>query len=127
IGSISSRYTIGMKTGNVISIMLTWSTNRPRNIKSDIIPARIAKGESCWPKTADMMPSVAPEKLRICENVVAPRDNEKDHSGDCDGPVQRLCHGRNAKRPVDGRKRHRGESPERSGFRGRRDAARHGA
>ena len=73
IGSIASRSTIGMNTGKVISIMLTWSTNRPRKISSSIIPARTARRGSCWPRIAETMPSVAPEKLRICENVVAPR------------------------------------------------------
>ena len=62
-----------MNTGKVMSIMLTWSTKIPRKISSSIIPARIANGVSPAPRMCETMPSVAPEKLRICEKVVAPR------------------------------------------------------
>jgi hypothetical protein len=37
------------------------------------MPARIAPGDRPCPMMPETMPSVAPEKLRICENVVAPR------------------------------------------------------
>ena len=73
IGSTPSRCTSGMNTGSVISIMLTWSTNTPRKIRSAIMPATTAKVDKPWPRIDDTMPSVAPEKLRICEKVVAPR------------------------------------------------------
>ena len=35
--------------------------------------ATTPSAESPCPRMADTSPSVAPEKLRICENVVAPR------------------------------------------------------
>ena len=62
-----------MNTGSVISIMLTWSTKMPRKIRISIISATTRNGDRPWPRMAETMPSVAPEKLRICENVVAPR------------------------------------------------------
>ena len=39
-----SRGTIGMNTGSVISIMLTWSTKMPRKIRISIISATSGEG-----------------------------------------------------------------------------------
>ena len=87
---MSSRCTIGMNTGSVISIMLTWSTKMPRKISSSIMPASIANGDRPCPKMLETMPSVAPEKLRICENVVAPRMMNRIIAEIVDRAAQRL-------------------------------------
>jgi len=42
-------------------------------IRISIISVTIANVDRPWPRMAETRPSVAPEKLRICENVVAPR------------------------------------------------------
>src|SRR5581483_7806985 len=71
-GSVPVCDTSGMKNGSVISIIDTWSTKQPRNNRTTIMPAMMTTvGRPCAP-TRPTMPLVAPEKLRTCENVVAP-------------------------------------------------------
>src|SRR6516162_8023441 len=45
--------TIGMNTGRVIIIMLTWSTKMPRKMSSAIIASRMKNGERPRPVTAE--------------------------------------------------------------------------
>ena len=61
-----------MKIGRVIIIMLTWSTNTPKKISKAIMAATTTQGASAWPVIHCTKPLLAPEKERICENVVAP-------------------------------------------------------
>ena len=71
--STPSLCTSGMKIGNVISIMLTCSTNRPRKISISIIAAIRPIGGSPSLLIDSTTPLLAPENDRICEKVVAPR------------------------------------------------------
>ncbi len=61
-----------MKKGKVISIMLTWSTKQPSTSRMSIMTASTTAGPNLASCTAVTRPLVAPENVRIWENVVAP-------------------------------------------------------
>ena len=56
----------------MISIVLTWSMKQPSTSRMAIITSSTPKGDSPEPCTSVTSPLVPPEKLRICEKVVAP-------------------------------------------------------
>ena len=62
-----------MNTGSVIIIVEICSMNRPRKISMASMPTTMVLADRPEPTMAWTSPLVAPEKLRICENVVAPR------------------------------------------------------
>ena len=66
-----------MNIGNVISIMLTWSTKMPRKIRIAIISAMIMFFVRPCATMSNTMPLLAPENDKICENVVAPTMTNK--------------------------------------------------
>jgi hypothetical protein len=61
-----------MKNGRQMSIMLTWSTKQPSTSRMTSIAASTIQGASCASVIAATRPLVAPEKVRIWANVVAP-------------------------------------------------------
>ena len=71
--------------------------------------------------------SVAPEKLRICEKVVAPRMMNRIIARDRDRAAQRRDQRRQRERAIGERQRHRRDGAERGGLGRRRDAGRHRA
>ena len=79
IGSMSRRCTIGMNTGKVISIMLTWSTKMPRKIRSSIMPARMAKATGPGQDGRDQPFGGTGEAQDLREGGGA-QDDEQDHA-----------------------------------------------
>ena len=72
-GSMPKAFTIGMKIGRVIIIMLTWSTKMPRKIRKTIMPIRIWLAVNPCSVMSCTKPELAPEKDKICAKVVAPK------------------------------------------------------
>jgi hypothetical protein len=72
-GSNPTDCTIGMNSGMVIIIMLTWSMKQPRNSRISSMPTSSMTGVRPAPRIAADSPAEACENAMICEKVIEPQ------------------------------------------------------